>query len=67
MVRIEDNGTAIFCNGTSPIISNNIFENNITLKPSIWAPKFWHETANDGGAVYGCNGASPEIQKFIIY
>ncbi|MCB9210429.1 MAG: hypothetical protein H6610_09520 [Ignavibacteriales bacterium] len=56
------NGTAIFCNGTSPIISNNIFENNITLKPSIWAPKFWHETANDGGAVYGCNGASPEIR-----
>lgn len=54
-------GAAIFCDGTSPVITNNYFTRNMTLKPENWNPKHWHETANDGGAIYYRNGASPII------
>ncbi|MFC2084254.1 hypothetical protein ACFLS9_04280 [Bacteroidota bacterium] len=63
---IRDKGGAILCDGTSPRISNNIFSGNKTLKPEPWNPKFWHETANDGGAVYGRNGASPVIKNNLF-
>lgn len=59
-------GAAIFCDGTSPIISNNIFINNKTLKPLDWNPKYWHDTANDGGAIYGKDGASPLIKNNLF-
>lgn len=58
---VRDKGGAIFCDGTSPIISNNTFKNNQTLQPDSWAPEFIHEVANDGGAIMAINGASPHI------
>jgi hypothetical protein len=59
-------GGAILCDAMSPRISNNIFINNKTLKPVPWNPKYWHETANDGGAVYCANGAAPEIRNNLF-
>lgn len=59
-------GAAIYCDGTSPKITNNIFSGNKALKPLDWNPEYWHETANDGGAVYGTNGASPLIKNNIF-
>jgi hypothetical protein len=62
----EGKGAAIYCNGVSPLITNNVFYNNINLKPSDWNPVYWHETANDGGAIYGENGASPLIKNNLF-
>lgn len=59
-------GAAIYCDGTSPTITNNIFINNKTLKPLDWNPKYWHDTANDGGAIYGKDGASPLIKNNLF-
>ncbi len=64
--KFRGKGAAIFCNGTSPVITNNIFINNISLKPLEWVPEYWHETANDGGAIYGKNGASPIIKNNLF-
>lgn len=64
--KFRGKGAAIFCDGTSPVITNNIFTNNISLKPLEWNPEYWHETANDGGAVYGKDGASPEIKNNLF-
>ena len=59
-------GAALYCDGTSPIVSNNVFVANKTLGPDNWNPKYWHETANDGGAIFGHNGASPTIRNNIF-
>ncbi len=59
-------GGAVYFRSSSPIISNNTFTKNITLKPVPWNPKYWHETANDGGAVYFEDGASPIIENNIF-
>ena len=63
----QGKGAAIYCEGTSPTITNNVFYGNIALGPSNWSPKFWHETANNGGAIYGINGASPLIENNIFF
>ena len=34
---------------------------NKTLKQKHWKPKYWHETANDGGAIYCSNEAEMNI------
>lgn len=60
------NGGAILCKGVSPTITNNVFSNNKTLKPANWQPKYLHLTANDGGAVYGENGAAPVIRNNLF-
>ena len=59
-------GAVIYCDGVSPTISNNLFEKNKTQKPDNWHPKFWHETANDGGALYFTNGADPVITNNVF-
>ena len=59
-------GAGIFIKGKSPIISNNFFIGNKTLAPKDWAPKYWHETANDGAAVYCTKGGNPEIHHNIF-
>lgn len=60
-------GAAIFCKNTSPLITNNVFDENTALGPLNWNPEFWHETAHDGGAIYGENGASPIIKNNIFF
>ena len=55
------NGGAVLCDGTSPVLSNNVFRKNKSLKPDGWDPEFLHEIANDGGAVAAINGAAPRI------
>lgn len=62
----QGKGSAIYCDGTSPTISNNSFTINKTQKPNNFAPKLWHETANDGGAIYFTNGASPIISNNLF-
>jgi len=64
--EIKGKGAALFCDGTSPKISNNIFMDNKTLAPDNWNPKYLHETANDGGAIFGQNEASPTIRNNIF-
>lgn len=64
--QIRGKGAAIWCDGVSPIITNNIFISNKTLAPIPWNPKFLHETANDGGAIYCENGASPIIENNLF-
>jgi len=59
-------GASLFCDHTSPRISNNRFFNNRTQKPSPWKPLKWHEKAHDGGAIYGTHGAQPVIQNNLF-
>ncbi|UCE07070.1 MAG: right-handed parallel beta-helix repeat-containing protein [bacterium] len=64
--KIRGKGAGLFCSGTSPIISNNVFMNNKTLGPIPWRPKNLHEVANDGGAIYCENGSSPVLENNIF-
>jgi hypothetical protein len=63
---IREKGAAIYGDGVSPMITNNTFYGNKTLKPEPWKPKFIHETANDGGAIYFKNSASPLIKNNLF-
>ncbi len=64
---VRGKGAAIQCVGVSPTISNNIFRTNKTLKPKNWHPKYWHRTANDGGAIYCSDGSLPIISNNVFY
>ena len=60
--QVQGAGGAVYIDGTSPLLSNNYFIGNGTLGPENWNPKYWHETAHDGGAVYCTNGGEPLIR-----
>ena len=60
--KIRGRGAALLCDGTSPTITNNRFVDNRTQKPKNWSPKYWHELANDGAAIFSVNGAKPIIR-----
>ncbi len=64
---VRGDGGAILCKSVSPKISNNFFRSNKTLGPQNWKPKYWHEKANDGGAVCASDGASPQILNNVFY
>ena len=64
--RTRAPGGGILIDGTSPVITNNVFTQNTTLTPAAWAPKYLHETAHDGGAIYCRNGGAPEIRNNLI-
>ena len=59
-------GGGILIDGASPVLTNNVFTGNSTLTPEGWAPKYLHETAHDGGAIYCRNGGAPEIRNNLI-
>ncbi len=63
---IRGKGAGLYCNSVSPTITNNIFLANKTLAPIPWNPKYLHETANDGGAIYCENDASPIIENNLL-
>ncbi len=63
---IRGPGAGIFIDGVSPVLSNNFFVSNKTLGPENWDPEFWHETANDGAAIYCTNAGNPEINGNLI-
>jgi hypothetical protein len=63
---VRGKGAAIYADAVSPQITNNIFYRNKTLKPVPWNPKFIHETAHDGGAIYCRNSASPLIKNNVF-
>jgi len=65
--RHRADGGAIFCSGVKMEISNNLFTANTTLAPIPWKPRFIHEKAHDGGAVYGENGASLQIRNNVFW
>jgi hypothetical protein len=65
--QFRGKGAALYCNGTSPTITNNTFFRNKTLIPENWKPKYRHLVANDGGAVYCENGSSPIIKDNLFY
>lgn len=64
---VKGQGAAIDCQGVSPVISNNFFRTNKTLGPDNWKPKYWHEQANDGGAICCSDGSSPTITNNVFY
>lgn len=64
--QIRGKGAGVFCDGVSPTIINNVFTSNKTLTPIPWNPRFLHETANDGGAIYCENGAAPIIENNLF-
>jgi hypothetical protein len=64
--RIMGKGAGLFCDGVSPTITNSIFIENQTLSPSSWNPRFTHEIANDGAAIYCENGSSPVIENNLF-
>ncbi len=64
--RVRGKGAGILCDGSSPVIRNNLFVDNATLAPLGWAPKNLHEVANDGGAIYAANGAAPIIEHNLF-
>jgi hypothetical protein len=63
---VRAKGAGLYCGGGVPQITNNTFYRNKTLKPVPWKPKFIHETAHDGGAIYCENGASPLIKNNLF-
>ena len=64
--QVRAPGGGILIDGASPVLSNNVFTGNSTLTPEGWAPKYLHETAHDGGAIYCRNGGAPEIRNNLI-
>jgi hypothetical protein len=64
--RVRGHGGALLIEGTSPVISNDVFEKNSTLAPQGFAPKAWHETAHDGGAIACRNGCSAVIRNNLF-
>lgn len=60
---IRGQGGGIYFKSVSPEITNNVFINNKTLGPENWDPEYWHEMANDGGAIYFEGDASPLIKN----
>jgi hypothetical protein len=64
---VRGKGAGLFCDGVSPLITNNIFTQNKTLAPDPWQPELRHEIANDGGAVCALNNAAPIIKNNIFY
>jgi len=64
--QIRDKGAAIFTTSKNVTVSNNVFAGNKTLKPKHWNPKYWHETANDGGAIYCSDGAEMNIKNNLF-
>ena len=64
--QVRGPGGGILIDGASPVLSNNVFTGNSTLTPEGWAPKYLHETAHDGGAIYCRNGGAPEIRNNLI-
>jgi len=63
---IRGKGAGILCDGVSPIISNNVLINNMTLSPEGWNPKYRHEISNDGCAIYIANNASPTVSNNLF-
>lgn len=63
---VRAHGGGILIDGASPVLSNNVFTRNATLRPEDWAPRHLHETAHDGGAVYCRNGGAPEVRNNLI-
>lgn len=59
-------GAAVYIDYASPVLTNNTFTANKTLGPENWAPKHWHETAHDGGAVYCTNGGEPVVRNNLF-
>ena len=64
--RVPGPGGALLCDGVSPTITNNIFENNRTLTPRPWNPKALHEDANDGGAIACDNGCRAVVANNLF-
>lgn len=64
--QVRAPGGGILIDGASPVLTNNVFTNNSTLTPANWAPKYLHETAHDGGAIYCRNGGAPVIRNNLI-
>ena len=64
--KVHGPGGGILIDGTSPRITNNVFTQNSTLAPEGWAPKYLHETAHDGGAIYCRNSGRPTIRNNLI-
>jgi len=63
---VRGHGGALLCDGVSPVVTNNVFQHNRSLKPLRWKPEYWHETANDGGAVY-CKSGSAAVFTFNLF
>ena len=63
---VQAPGGGILIDGASPVLTNNVFTGNATRRPEGWAPKYLHETAHDGGAIYCRNGGAPEIRNNLI-
>ena len=63
---IRGQGAGLFCDGASPVVSNNRWIANKTLGPKPWKPAYYHEPANDGGAISCVNGAAPVITNNLF-
>ena len=59
-------GGAILCLTASPVITNNVFENNRTLAPQPWKPRVMHEDDNDGGAI-ACTGDCRAVIRHNLF
>ncbi len=64
--RARGPGGAVLCDGSSPVLRNNVFVGNGTLAPRPWTPTELHETAHDGGAIACLNGARPSIEHNLF-
>lgn len=64
--QVRGKGGAVFCEAIACTLRNNIFRNNRTLSPRPWQPRYRHEIANDGGAIYCQKGAIPVIENNLF-
>lgn len=63
---VRGSGGGLLIENASPVISNNFFIGNLTLGPEGWDPEHWHETANDGGALYCGTPGAPVISRNLF-
>lgn len=62
---IQAHGAGIFCDGTSPVLVNNIIVGNTTLKPTI-GEGLGKQIANEGAAIALLNGSRAYVANNII-
>jgi hypothetical protein len=59
-------GGAVLCDGTSPVLSNNVIVDNASAEPAGNFSDMMHQVGNDGGAIACLNGASPTIANNLL-
>jgi predicted outer membrane repeat protein len=64
--RARGHGGAVLCERTSPVFTNNTFEDNATLVPPGYLRGIFHQIGAEGGAIACTLYASPRIENNLF-